>query len=990
MRQVKRFTWPVAPLALLAIGAGALAQTAPIRVGFLWHMHQPIYRPGETVVQTEASGVFSFSLFNDVHNPRFGPYTSWPDNAVASGQALAHLGAQVSFSGSLMANLNELEGAGVGGGMWNNWDWAYDQSQSRLTTLGNKRLDLVAFGYHHPLMSLLDERDIRMQIRLHKHAHAQTWAGGAAYSRGIFPPETAFHTRMIPALVKEGIEWALVDNFHFDRACENYPHVDASGVYRPNRADQINPDPAANGGAWVALQNLWAPSQVSAPFGYLPHWVQRVDPDTGALTKMVAVPAARYEGNEDGRGGYGAFLYDQVMDAYLQYNTDPQRPMFVVLHHDGDNFGGGSDAYYGANFQNMVSWVSSDPDYEVSTVQDYLDRFPVPQDAVIHVESGSWAGADAGDPEFKKWLGDPDPSGWSPDRNSWAVLTAAKNRVMHADMIQYPPAAGEQPFPNMQNVMDGVGNAVERGWHYLLNAQASDYWYWDGTEIWDSNVTRGSNLAVAQVDPFLASTGAPDPIGPTIFLPQREPYNPGGIEFGATPMPSDFEVWTYVYDAGGEQNVTLRWRVDNDGANPLDSVQNETYAGGPEVGAWNSIAMTSSDIGPQNGVLAPTYRALRYGATIAGQNDVLIDYYVEATDPAGNVSRSDIQHVWVGSSNPGGGGGSPGVEVTPDPAVAGQGAEIEYDPSGGPLAGAGAVFLHYGFDGWSQVASPDPAMSWDGAEGVWRATVPVSSSASSMNFVFNDGAGTWDNNGGQDWAVTVTGGQGPPDFQMDGALDAGAVQVGAEAGLSLWVALDGDTLYVATQDAGEGRDHFIYIAATPGPLTGANWAKAGQVAQWDAFLADENDNGYVGWFDASGANQSATGANGGVLEGTLDLAGELGALPAEIHLAVGAFASPDSGALFAQVPASLDADADIDGAEFVAVDLVALGGGAPPCLGDLTGDGDTGLADFGVFTSNFGSNVAPNTGGDFDGDGVVLLSDFAIFTADFGCTQSQP
>ncbi len=64
--QVKRFTrtgWATA-LALAAAlpAASALAQPAPIRVGFLWHMHQPIYRPGQAITQTEASGLFSFSL----------------------------------------------------------------------------------------------------------------------------------------------------------------------------------------------------------------------------------------------------------------------------------------------------------------------------------------------------------------------------------------------------------------------------------------------------------------------------------------------------------------------------------------------------------------------------------------------------------------------------------------------------------------------------------------------------------------------------------------------------------------------------------------------------------------------------------------------------------------------------------------------------------------------------------------------------------------
>ncbi len=124
--------------------------------------------------------------------------------------------------------------------------------------------------------------------------------------------------------------------------------------------------------------------------------------------------------------------------------------------------------------------------------------------------------------------------------------------------------------------------------------------------------------------------------------------NPGGIGWRPDPEPSDFEVWTYAYDVSGLSNVTLKWRTDNDGVNPLSSTDNETYAGGAEVGAWNSITMASSDVAPPTNILSPTYRASRFDAMITGQQDVLVDYYVEAVDGNGNLTRSDIQHVYVG------------------------------------------------------------------------------------------------------------------------------------------------------------------------------------------------------------------------------------------------------------------------------------------------------------------------------------------------------
>ncbi|MEM1186734.1 MAG: carbohydrate binding domain-containing protein [Planctomycetota bacterium] len=917
-------------LAVAGVAAGLSNAQSPIEFGFLWHMHQPVYVPYLTPPQVDAAGLFSFSV-QGVHNNRIGPYRAWPRNAIQAGLGQPNLGAQVSFSGSLIENLDAMEA--VAPFNWTNWESEYRQARAWNTTLGNERLDLVGFGYHHPLMPLLDERDIRMQIRLHRAKQLGTFGGPA--SRGIFPPETAFHKRIIPALQAEGIEWALVDSIHFDRASAGFPHSDASGIARPNRADQVNPDPSLNGGAWVSLQNLWAPTQVSAPFSYRPAWVEWVDPEADPanlqatdVSSIIAVPAARYEGNEDGRGGYGAFLYEQVMDQYRHLNTDPSRPMFVMLHHDGDNFGGGSDGYYNANFQNMVNWVSSTPNYNATTVDDYLQRFPVPSGEVIHVEPGSWAGADAGDPEFKRWLGDPGPDGWSPDRNSWAVLTAAKNVVFTAEDLMGP----ENTSPDA--IIAGTGDAVERAWRFLLAAQSSDHWYWDGTEVWDSNVTVGSNQALDHAWPVVANAIGNEPTPPTVFLPQREPYNPGGDEFGVT-MPSDFEVWTFVDDVSGVSNVTLKWRVDTDGVNDPLTFENETYIGGPSVGAWNSEVMASTALPPRPAyVEAPTRIATRYAATISDQQDVLIDYYVEATDAVGNVQRTDIQHVWVGSASTGGGGGAGAVEVVPDPPVAGELVTIEYDASSGPISSALQVFAHVGINGWSPVIAEGLAMSDADNDGVWTTSITLPSDTTVLDVVFNDGAGTWDNNAGADWHFDATGGSGPA-FVLDGELDEGAIEVSLGA-VDLWAAIRGTELYVATNTPSGDRDRFIFVAGAPGTMVPSPWAKAGQVARWDAFLAGESTNDYAGWFDAAGGTQLARGS---VLEGVIDLASELGGVPATIALAVGSYATNDGGALdpTQQVPQSLDGDGQLDSDEYAVIDTCLLGLGGC-CFGDFDGD----------------------------------------------------
>ena len=310
----------------------------PIYIAFLWHMHQPIYWPYESLLVTDALGRYDYSVV-DIHNQRTGPYTSWPKDAVQEGitAGLGHLGAQVSLTGSLIENLNNLEAAGnLNFAGWKS-HWTYIKNQS--TALGNPRIDLVGFGYHHPLMGLIDDLDLRKQIQAHKATMAANFPG--AYSRGMFPPENAFTPRMIPALAAEGIDWVLIDNIHFDRAAQGYPFSTAGNLYEPNGADIRNPDP----GDWLQLTDLWAPTRISAAWGHRPHVVEYRDPATGAVSSVIAVPADRYMGNEDGRGGFGALLYETVMSQLEPYNTDPAHPLLVVLNHDGDNYVGGTESY---------------------------------------------------------------------------------------------------------------------------------------------------------------------------------------------------------------------------------------------------------------------------------------------------------------------------------------------------------------------------------------------------------------------------------------------------------------------------------------------------------------------------------------------------------------------------------------------------------------------------------------------------------------------
>ncbi len=881
----------------------------PIYISFLWHMHQPVYFPYESVVTTDARGIYSFSI-RDIHDQRTGPYTSWPTDAVETGAGSAdtvvsnHFGTQVSFTGSLIENLNNF--AADNDANFTNWTFRWVQGANYSTTLGHRRLDLVNIGYFHPIFPLIWDFDMQYQLKRHENAIVNSF--GITPSHGAFLPECAFSERVIPALVKAGIKWVIVDNIHFDRACAGYPYSTDGGIIEPNRADQINPNP----GNWIQLNDVWAPTRISAKFGHLPHYVEYIDPNTGAKYRIIAIPGDRYMGNEDGRGGFGALDYDNVIGQLSSYNDDPQHPLLVVLHHDGDNYGGGSDSYYHTNFQNFVNWLESEPDsFRCITIDDYLDMFPVDTNDVIHIEPGSWSGADNGGPLFDKWLSQPDNSGYSSDRASWAALVAARNFVKAA-------------FDN-----DSTAANTDSALAYLFCGESSDYWYWDGTYPWDSLPSHAADRAIS----FASSVISADTEGPTVFLPQRRPYNPGGFEFG-NPVDAIDTIWTFAFDINGISAVHLYYRIDKDGTNNPATSDNETYAGGPDVGPWSTIQMTRETV-PHQGIY-PQYIADYYYATISFP-DSLVDYYVQAVDSQGNITKTPIQHVYFGG-------------------IANQG--VNWSPQSPSFNDTITVFvystqaakLHWGVNNWTLPDScyfpPNTTVYGDsnavetamqGPDSLGRYFIRIGpfnnpiQSVDEIDFVIHFQDDSWDNNGGRDYRIYLGGG-----FIMDGQLDNNAVKIAENGGMSLYFSYQNGMIYLATNAAGDSPDtynwdNFIFVSLSPSYMLPAPWKKSGECASFDYYLADENDNNYVSWYRrgdtavTSGFSCASASSETGYLEGTMNALTVFGYIPESLFIAVGAYGTNDGDSLKWQVPGNGNPlNGNIDSSEYAVVKLQAV------------------------------------------------------------------
>ena len=91
----------------------------------------------------------------------------------------------------------------------------------------------------------------------------------------------------------------------------------------------------------------------------------------------------------------------------------------------------------------------------------------------------------------------------------------------------------------------------------------------------------------------------------------------------------------------------------------------------------------------------------------------------------------------------------PVFSVNPDPVLAGREFTLTY---AGSLAGESQVNLHWGFNGWTNVTTTPMTRNGD----VWTLTMTAPSNATVINFVFNNGSGTWDNNSGRDYSFAVS------------------------------------------------------------------------------------------------------------------------------------------------------------------------------------------------------------------------------------------
>ncbi len=681
-------TLPRSLILLLLFAATATAQNTGIHTSWLWHLHQPIYWPEKRAGSEHYENAWDTIRLQDAGrahpleqvrgqvfdvDDRRAAYQGRPRDALAGLGQFRNSGAQVNYSGALMENVQSLGAAGQIG-YAASWYQPNREAKAWTTTGGKPRMDLTNFTYHHALAPLLSDATLEMELRIHQRQMQLLW--GDPISRGYFPTETAFSERIIPILKKVGIEWAIIANNHLARACVDFPLVIGSGGENcdlPNKADQLNPAQGAGNYQRLTIDRGCSPS-AAMPHSFQVHQARYVDPATGAESKIIVVPSDQALGWKDSYSSWDLGLLNA-----LNARNQPAKPSLVLLAHDGDNAWSGGYSYYQEWVGNFASQANS-RGYEPTTIEQFLAEFPPDPNDIAHVEDGGWvyADGDMGSPIFINWHWPPshkpgsvnlvDPSvGTSDKADVWRVITATENRVKTAQQI-----AGV--LPRIDQVRDpgsfgATPNNVELAWHYYLGGLDSGFVYYGvhDDEGWRPVIAQ--NNAQRLLSATLNNL-TNDQTPPTVFIPQRHPWNPGAKNYGAqysyqqtTPANTDFWVWTYVYDASGVQNVSLKFRANGPGQPPSED-QFKTYAGGAETGVWQTLPMTQRIVPPVAGVQAygnpPQFVADYYYRKVTGLSDTYVDYYVSATDAKGNTVNSPIQHVYVAPN------GGPSPTPTPD------------------------------------------------------------------------------------------------------------------------------------------------------------------------------------------------------------------------------------------------------------------------------------------------------------------------------------
>ena len=217
-------------------------------------------------------------------------------------------------------------------------------------------VELIGMGYYHPVFPLIPTEDWADQLISGRQIMEEIFGRAP---KGFWPPEMAFSMEMVPALVKAGYEYVVVDGVHVS------PEDGQQDIYRPYLA--------CHDGACITV-----------------------------------VPRDRDVSNAQESGLDPAWFANESRRK-LSESPRPEEPRLLTTWSDGENGGWfrqlhEGSGFFGHFFAPYMEHVRSG-EYPIKpvSISDYLKAHPAEGHA--HVQTGAWNVGSTSGYDFSQWAG---------------------------------------------------------------------------------------------------------------------------------------------------------------------------------------------------------------------------------------------------------------------------------------------------------------------------------------------------------------------------------------------------------------------------------------------------------------------------------------------------------------------------------------------------------------------------------------------------------
>lgn len=222
-------------------------------------------------------------------------------------------------------------------------------------------IELLGMGHYHPVFPLIPQTDWEEQLVYGRDRITEVFGRKPI---GFWPPEMAFTEEMIPAIVKAGYEYLLVDSMH----------VKPKKADRDGRSDMLT----AYWGQYDKVQ-------------------------------LPVIPRNRDISNAQEAGMDAGWFKNEVFHK-VKESPHPEQPRLICTWSDGENGGwfrrmDESSGFWGHFYTPFMEQVRSGSDIQPVLLSEYLRQHPPADSAKI--ETGAWNVGHTSGVDFSQWNGTP-------------------------------------------------------------------------------------------------------------------------------------------------------------------------------------------------------------------------------------------------------------------------------------------------------------------------------------------------------------------------------------------------------------------------------------------------------------------------------------------------------------------------------------------------------------------------------------------------------